>query len=465
MDNEGRMKEIKGTSVLILGYGREGKSVHTWLQKHYPTLRIGIADKLVHKELMSGEVFKGATVYNGEGYLFHLSEYDTVIRSPGISPYLPEITEFVKGGGHMTSATNLFFSQARGTTIGVTGTKGKSTTSTLIAHLLSSTCPDVRLAGNIGSPMLDALDGETDKTIFVLELSSHQLFDCHYSPHIAVMLGIVSEHLDYYPDLASYARAKANIVAYQRTKDFVVFNPIHTLVRDLVKGSVSAHITYGIEADMTAAATLDNGNIFLQKNGKREAVIAVSRVPLLGNQENVLAAVTVAHLMGVPAKTMATAITPFRSLPHRLEKVGVYKGIQFYNDSLATIPQATIHALEALGDGVVTLLVGGYDRHLDYSELGAYLRSHPVPTLILFPDTGKRVWDAIGDVTRQAESEHIMRAYPVQSMEEAVRIAFDNTPPGKICLLSPGAASYNMFKNYEDRGNQFKNFVMKFGLP
>lgn len=457
------MEELRGTSALILGYGREGKSVHAWLRKYYPNLNIGIADKNVHTELMSGEVYKGATVYNGEGYLFHLSEYDTVLRSPGISPYQPEIIRFVKNGGHMTSATNLFFSRVSGQTIGITGTKGKSTTSTLIAHLLRTRYKDVRLAGNIGDPMLDALDHSTKDTVFVLELSSHQLYDCRYSPHIAVMLGIVSEHLDYYPDLRSYAVAKANIVAHQSARDFVVFNPVHTLVRDIVQDSKSTRVRYGVEADEAANTTLASGKIWLQKNGTREPVISMADVPLLGNQENVLAAVSVAHLMHVPAETIASAITPFRSLPHRLEYAGKYRGITFYNDSLATIPQATIHALEALGQNVATIMVGGYDRHLDYSGLGEYLRSHPVSTVILFPDTGSHIWEAVGAITRQARQKHVMRAFPVSSMEEAVRVAYDNTPKGKICLLSPGSASYNMFTNYEDRGNQFKEWVRRLG--
>lgn len=452
------MQEIRGESVLILGFGREGKSVLAWLHTHYPTLRIGIADKNVAPEMMSGETIDGAVVYNGEGYLSHLSKYDTVIRSPGISPFLPEIKSYVASGGYMTSATNIFFSKVNGITIGVTGTKGKSTTSSLIAHILGSVRDDVRLVGNIGRPMLDALDTATEKTVFVIELSSHQLYDCRYSPHIAVMLGIVSEHLDYYPDLVSYANAKANIIRFQTARDLVVYNPEHTILRSFMDTAKSEKITYSVRDFPGAFTTIRNGIAEVSINGVKTKVITMSDVPLLGNQENTLAAITVAALMEMPAVAIASAVTPFKSLPHRLEFVGEFKGIRFYNDSLATIPQATIHALGALGTSGTTLIAGGYDRHLDFAELGAFLRSHAISTLILFPDTGKKIWDAIGAV-RQGS----IRKYEVTGMEDAVRLAYQHTQPGAVCVLSPGSASYNLFRDYADRGDQFKRWVRILG--
>lgn len=453
--------EIKGKSVLILGYGREGKSIHRWLMTHYPDMRVGIADRRVKTDSTTGEIDNGAAVYNGEGYLFHLDEYDTVVRSPGISPYLPEVSEYIKKGGHVTSATNIFFSLVRGTTIGITGTKGKSTTSSLIAHILSSAIKDVRLAGNIGEPMLDSLDTADANTVFVLELSSHQLLDCRYSPHIAVMLGIVSEHLDYYPDFLSYVNAKGNITRHQVAGDYFVYNPTHTYVREIAKTTAANHVRFGADKTSELQTYIQRGIIMVNAKDGESPVINLADVPLLGNVENVLAAVTVAQLMDVPVISIAAAITPFQSLPHRLEYVGEYRGVRFYNDSLATIPQATVHALEALGPDVVTLLAGGYDRSVDFTELGAYLRSHFVPTLILFPDTGEKIWEAIGEV----QQDYPIQKFEVSSMEEAVRLAYKHTPQGKICLLSPASASYNMFRDYEDRGNQFKTAVRELGTP
>jgi UDP-N-acetylmuramoylalanine--D-glutamate ligase len=452
------MEEIRGESALIVGFGREGKSVLSWLRLHYPQLRVGVADRNVAPGYISGETKDGVTVYNGEGYLSHLAEYDTVIRSPGVSPYLPELIAYKKGNGHVTSATNIFFSRVSGMTVGVTGTKGKSTTSSLIAQLLKFHYTDVRLVGNIGIPMLDSLDTATPKTVFVMELSSHQLYDCRYSPHIAVMLGIVSEHLDYYPDLMSYARAKANIAAYQTKDDVLIYNPAHTVLTTIATPYSAKKVTYGLDAEAHDDCTITDGIITLRKKDKSIPVIAMANIPLLGNQENVLAAVTVAWVLGISPTVIAEAITPFQSLPHRLEYVGEFLGISFYNDSLATIPQATMHALSALGPDAVTLIAGGYDRHLDFADLGAYLRKHPIKNLILFPDTGEKIWSAIGQV-----QEGTIRKFMVNTMKEAVRLAYDTTPHGAICVLSPGSASYNLFRDYADRGDQFKHWVRTFG--
>ncbi len=452
------MDEIRGSSALVVGFGREGKSVLSWLRLHYPQLRVGVADKNGAPGYSSEETKDGVTVYTGEGYLSRVAEYETVIRSPGVSPYSRELLTYKNGGGHITSATNIFFSRVKGMTIGVTGTKGKSTTSSLIAQLLKVRYPDVRLVGNIGIPMLDSLDTATEKTVFVMELSSHQLYDCRYSPHIAVMLGIVPEHLDYYPDLMSYAKAKANIVAHQTTDDVLVYNPAHTILRTLISPSPARRIAYGSEAAGDHRITIDQGVITVHQQGESMPVIALADIPLLGNQENVLAAVAVASVLGASPELIARAITPFQPLPHRLEYVGEFLGIRFYNDSLATIPQATIHALSALGSDAVTLIAGGYDRHLDFAELGAYLRKHPVKTLILFPDTGEKIWQAIGQV-----QEGAIGKFMVNTMKEAVRLAYDTTPKGAICVLSPGSASYNLFRDYADRGEQFKHWVHALG--
>ncbi len=385
--------EIHGTSVLILGYGREGKSTHAWLQKHYPKLRIGIADKK----------------RDGDQYLRNLSGYDTVIRSPGVSPYSAEIAEYLRTGGYITTATNIFFSLVRGKTIGVTGTKGKSTTTSLIAHILSGAHKDVRLVGNIGKPMLDEVDSSTADTIFVIELSSHQLVDIRYSPHIAVILGIVPEHLDYYPDFASYKHAKENIFRFQKPGDHLVRNE--------------------------------------QENSK-------FKTRLLGNAKNISAAVAVSRLMDVTESIIKKQLDTFVPLPHRLELVGEFEGVKYFNDSLATIPEATVHALDALGPRVTTLIAGGFDRGLSYEALGNRLAKSSVKTLILFPDTGKKIWESIHEKSG-------IEMYDAHSMEEAVQIAASHTPKGKICLLSPASASYNLFRDYADRGDQFKEWVKK----
>lgn len=450
------MQEILGTKILILGYGREGQSVHRWLAKHQPTLRVGVADR---RQVVP--VVEAARLHVGEDYLAALPSYDTVVRSPGVSPFLPEIKEYQNRGGFLTSSTNIFFSVCPGKVIGVTGTKGKSTTASLIAEILKTTHADVRLVGNIGKPALDFLEGAGQDTIFVAELSSHQLVDVRYSPHIAVVLAIAPEHFDYYPDLGSYAAAKGNIVACQRTNDVVVFNPTNTLAAKQANRSRGKKLMYCPKQRDNAIAFIEKKAIVTNAYGVKEEILPVSDIPLLGNLDNVLAAVTVGVAVDVPGRFMRGAIGAFHPLPHRLEFVGEFGGIRFYNDSLATIPEATIHALKALGSDVATLIAGGFDRGLDYTILGQYLVGTSVKALILFPDTGEKIWEALR--LAHARSGQAIQKFDVTSMEEAVKLAYKHTSAGKICLLSPASASFNLFRDYEDRGNQFKEWVKKLG--
>lgn len=428
-----KTKEIQGTSILILGYGREGKSVEQWLLKEFPHVTITVADKTHDQE-----------------YLAHLDKYDTVIRSPGVSPFQREIVEFLRQGGHMTTATNIFFSLVPGITIGVTGTKGKSTTASLIAHMLSSTVKDVRLVGNIGIPMLDHLYGATDDTTFVIELSSHQLCDIRYSPHIAVVLPIVPEHQDYYPDVETYARAKANIAASQTAQDFLVFDETNERLQALFSHTKAQKRTYSTDGAWSGDVVLKADALMFHQ----DLLVSRSDLHIQGNTHALLAAITVCDILHLKREFIKDALKSFVPLPHRLEFVGEFGGIRFYNDSLATIPEATVHALDALGDDVTTLIAGGFDRGLSYDVLGKRLAESHVRTLILFPDTGKKILASI-------PPSSYLPYYFVQTMEEAVRLARTHTAKGKICLLSPASASFNLFRDYADRGDQFKALVKK----
>lgn len=445
-----KITEIRGTRILILGYGREGQSVHQWLVRHIPGVTIGIADKKPIKPVAT------ARMHSGDNYLGTIREYDTVVRSPGIPAHTGELVDFQKHGGWVTSAVNIFFSLCPGVTIGVTGTKGKSTTSSLIAHVLAQDKSDVRLIGNIGKPSLDHLDTATVNTVFVIELSSHQLDDIRYSPHVAVILGIAPEHLDYYESFQTYVAAKGNIVRFQTKNDTVVFDPLHSISASLAGLSLGKKVVFALSQTPQASTFFADDTIYVRDGKAVLPVITRADMPLLGNVENILAAVAVSHALDVPIEKMSKAIKSFTPLPHRLEFVGEFRGIRFYNDSLATIPEAAVHALEALGDDVATLIAGGYDRKLDFSVLGDYLAKHPIPTLILFPDTGKKIWNSMKGL--QKTHSHF-----VNSMEEAVALAYEHTPRGKVCLLSPASASFNMFNSYEDRGNQFIEWVKKLG--
>lgn len=453
------MKEIQGSSILILGYGLEGQSAHRYIAAEYPDIKVGIADQ---KEEITPVVGSSVSLHLGANYLGAVSDYETIIRSPGISIRTLELQKALETGKQITSETNLFLAEAPGMTVGITGTKGKSTTASLIAHILSTSYQDVRLVGNIGEPALDHLSGANDDTVFVAELSSHQLEDMRYSPHIAVVLNIVPEHLDYYGGFERYVQAKGNIVKFQKSEDVVIFNPSHEVVTNICKNEVSQKVKFSTKEGDEFTCFVEDGQILIREGDNLYPLISTNELPLKGpgNLENVLAAATTASIFKIPIDRIQSAIRDFTPLPHRLEPAGEYKGIKFYNDSLATIPEAVINALEALGRDVETLIAGGFDRGLDFTILGQYLSEKQIKTIILFPETGQKLWAALCQFMPEGERP---QKYEVRTMEEAVQIAFQVTMPGKICLLSSGAPSFGIFKDYADRGDIFKKLIKDMG--
>ncbi len=410
------MTEIRGDKILVAGFGREGKSAHAYLRKHFPWLEIVIADQ--NPEALKGIYYRS---YSGKNYLKEIDKFDTVIKSPGIPP-----TEIVKKAKHVTSLTNIFFESCPGKIVGITGTKGKSTTSSLIAHILATSKKDVRLIGNVGNPALDYLEGATSDTVFVMELSSYQLMDVHYSPHVAVLLPIYEEHLNYHGSMKNYVSAKANITKFQSVNDYLLYYEGNDYCKGIASDSSATKVSF-------------------------RKFIGDTSLPGEANQINTGAAVAVATHFAVPGKKIIAALQSFKPLPHRLENIGVYQGIEFVNDSLATIPEATIHALEAFEGKVETLIAGGFDRGINFLNLGPEITRSGVKTLILFPDTGKKI--------EQSLPKNNIKVFHTKSMKQAVKLAYAHTSRGKVCLMSPASTSFNLFKDYEDRGNQFKKYV------
>jgi UDP-N-acetylmuramoylalanine--D-glutamate ligase len=413
-----KISELRDKKILVLGLGKEGLSALEYLKKNFPENEVGTADQK-----------------NGDNYLEKLAEYDVIIKSPGI-PYLPEIVRAKDSGKIITSTTDLFFDNFSGQIIGVTGTKGKSTTTSLIYEVLKAGGLDAYLVGNIGNPVLDVLDDLTENSIVVYELSSFQLSDLSKSPHIAVWTSIYSEHLDYHGSFESYFESKANITKFQTEDDYFIFNNSFPEIIEVAKTSKARQISYSL---------VDKDTIL---NGISSQLIGEF------NLQNIMPAVIIGkEIFNLPHGTISKAISEFKPLPHRLEFVAEKSGIKFYNDSLATNPRATIAAIEAFGEELETLIVGGFDRGVDYSVLGPIIAKSKIKNLILFPDTGEKIWEAVS-----MESQEIKK-FNTSSMDEAVKIAFEVTSPGKVCLMSPASASFNMFKDYADRGEQFKSLV------
>lgn len=417
--------------VLILGYGREGQSTEKFLRERLPEVNIEIVKET-----------------KGRAYTKALKHHTLVIKSPGISPHLKDLETAKKRETKFISATQIFFEECPGKIIGITGTKGKSTTASLTHHFLHSSGKTSVLVGNIGQPALDQLGEITSNTLVVFELSSHQLMDLNTAPPVAVLLNILPEHLDYYADFQEYQRAKLRITQFQTAADVLVYiakNP--DLVQEIERVS-GAQNRFPLTPETITTGPWSK--------------IPADQTPLKGkfNWENIAAAWTVCRELGLTNEQLAAGLKTFKPLEGRLELVGqqTFGGIFFYDDRLATIPEAAMAAIETLGDQVETILLGGSDRKQDFTELGKVVIGSHIKHVILFPDTGKRIWKAIQQANTQAKD---IREYAVTSMDEAVRLAYAHTTPGKAVLMSNASPSFSLFKNYQDKAEQYQSAIKR----
>jgi len=419
--------------ILILGYGQEGHFVAHYLKKRYPYLKFGLAD-----------------AKDGSNYLEKIKDYEIIIKTPGISNHRPEIMAARQEGKTITSLTNIFLAQRAHNIIGVTGTKGKSTVASLITALLKAGKIKTQLVGNIGRDPLKHLNEIDSKLVFVYELSSYQLSLAPQFPHVAVFINIFPDHLPYHQGFDNYFQAKANIVKGQSDKDYFVYNSRYSRINDLARKNKAQKIDY-----------LKKGLI---KNGwlhyNQEKIIPLSEMKLLGqhNQENILAAIGVAKIYGVNNFNIRKALKKFTNLPHRLEFVGRYQGIDFYDDAISTTPESTLAAMEVFKNKIGTIILGGEDRGYNFTELANQLAVLKVKNIVLFPDSGVRIAEAI----KKAYTKHKLNDPKILSttrMTAAVKFAYQNTKKGQICLLSTASPSYSLFKNFEEKGNLFQKAV------
>lgn len=411
------LNRLSGKRILILGFGREGRSSLAFLKKYMPDAQVAVADK----NPMEG------VLHSGEHYLESVYNYDIVIKTPGIS-----LKDFDSKEVEITSQTDLFLSQFHAQTIGISGTKGKSTTTSLIYHLLKSSGRDAILTGNIGIPCFDIMEQIHEDSIVVYELSAHQLEYVHNSPKVGVLLNVFEEHLDHFGSFGRYKHAKFNLLRYMGADDYAV---VHDSLMMETLGLGVNNVTFSrMDFDMDADA-----------------------LPILGphNLLNAKAALCACAAYGIDVREVIPYLYTFKPLEHRLEPVGVYGGVAFVNDSISTIPQAAIAACETL-QRVDFLLLGGFDRDIDYTPLVEYMKEHPVPHLLFTGKAGERMM-AMMDHGGVASQLVVYR-----SMEEAFDYLKRHAKPGDVCLLSPAASSYDQYKNFEERGRKFKQLAQSF---
>ncbi|MEK7482269.1 MAG: UDP-N-acetylmuramoyl-L-alanine--D-glutamate ligase, partial [Patescibacteria group bacterium] len=348
-----------------------------------------------------------------------------------------------------TSQTEIFFDNFPGTIIGVTGTKGKGTTVSLIYAILKKAGLKVFLGGNIGAPVLQYLLRAKPNDILIYELSSHQLQGLKKSPHIAVFLNLFRDHLDYYQSFNEYKKAKENIAIYQTKNDYFVYAKSDKAVGDIAKKTKAKKLPYALYDKAGLPASL------------REPIGEALRAGV--NPMNLMAAISVAELFKISKEKIKQGIKAFKPLPHRLNFAGKFRGIEFYDDSMATIPEATMAALDALGQKVKTLIVGGSDKGSDYNGLAKKILKSSVENLIILGQgTGEKITKNLDDLAQQGHRMTLLGKviiFNVMTMKGAVKICYEKTPKNSACLLSPASASFNLFRDYHHRGMSFRQYV------
>ncbi len=441
-----RIQDLDHKNICILGFGREGKSVLRALEKYVPHCNVTIAD--AHD--IDNEVFKiqnskfKIQIQTGDTYLDNLDSFDIIIKSPGIPPSskLNPLRQGYEGqeaqSSKLTNSTQIFLDTVQdlgSIVIGITGSKGKSTVTSLIYEILKNAGKDTHLVGNIGQASLNFLDDAQKGTIFVQEMSSYQLMDLTSSPPIAVITSFFPEHLDYHGSLEAYKDAKMHIARFQKSEDTVFYNRESDGATEIAMQSKGTKIPFSLD----------------------ECPVSIADTNLQGthNLSNIDAAYKVALHVGVEPEVAIRTICAFQGLPHRLQHLGTEHGIQWVDDAISTTPDSTIAAIHALEHHVDCLLVGGQDRGLDFSQLGSVIASSAIRTILVFPDTGEKIREAIAKSSEGSSKEIIT----VNSMPEAVAIAKEKTERGKICLLSPASPSYNQFLNFEEKGEAFEKAI------
>lgn len=447
--------KLENKKIALLGFGIEGESSASYLcEKGARVTVFDPREKVTSEEIVEQLTEKGVSFIFGE-YPENFSDFDLVFRSPGIRLSSEIVKKALKEGKTVTSHVQLFFDLCPCPIIGVTGTKGKGTTSTLIFEMLKKEGKDAYLGGNIGTPPLTFVDSLKPESIVVLELSSFQLQDLKASPHVAVMLMTVPEHLDYHEDMQEYVEAKRNILKFQDPTDFAILNIDYPPSResDLFTDAQVYHVSH--VSEVKQGCFIQEDAIWLKMHGRVEKVIDAKDVKLPGkhNLENASAAVLAALFGGATMRSIVPILKEFSGLPHRLELVATIQGVRYYDDSFSTTPETAIAAIEAFSDPKI-LILGGSSKKADFAELGKTIsESDSIKAIVGIGDE----WEQIKKFIIQNSKFKIIEG--CQTMKEVVQKATEVSTLGDIVLLSPACASFGMFANYKERGEQFKKEV------
>lgn len=417
--------------IAIAGYGVEGRENYNYWSAR-PDTTVTIVDETVPSSCPHG----AQTIF-GPGVFSQLHGFDLVVRTAGLAP------RKIKTDGKIWSGTNEFFAKCPAPIIGVTGSKGKGTTASLIAAMLEKAGKKVWLVGNIGVPALSVLPDVKSDHIVVYELSSFQLWDLQQSPQTAVVLFIEQEHLDVHESMEEYVEAKAQITRHQAADDLLIYNAQNRYATEISQGSVAQKIGY----PSSETAHVKGGNFYYGD----QLICSVNTLAIKGehNQQNAIAAIDAVWHYSQDTTAVSEGLAAFNGLPHRLSYVDTVNGVEYYDDSIATTPTSAIAALRAFPNKKKVIILGGSYKGSDFSELAEELKRHDVRVLLIGEEAGR-----IADALEAAE----FQSYEIienATAELFTHHAADDAEPGSVVLLSPAAASFGMFKNYIDRGEQF----------
>ena len=453
-------RNIKGEKVAIIGIGISNVPLIEYL--YNLGANVSIFDKKDIEKIDSTIVEKikncGFKLFTGENALDNLNDFKLIFRSPSCRPDRTELLKEARNGALITTEIELLMKLCPSTVIGVTGSDGKTTTTSLIYEILKKKGYNCYLGGNIGIPLFTKIDEMKPEDMVVLELSSFQLMNMTVSPNIAVITNVSPNHLDIHKSYAEYINAKKNIFKFQNEDDIVILNYDNEITRKMEKEVKGKLIFFSRKERLQDGVICDNELIKICEKGIRRHILNVKDLFLKGvhNHENICTAVAATSSLVEPG-TQAQAIKDFKGVEHRLEFVREINNVKWFNDSIGTSPTRTIAGLNSFNERIV-LIAGGYDKHLDYTPIAKPIIDN-VSKLILMGATANKIEEAV--TNRLKKENKILPIYKCETLQETVNKAYEVAKNGEIVLFSPASASFDLFKNFEERGIMFKDLVNK----
>jgi UDP-N-acetylmuramoyl-L-alanine--D-glutamate ligase len=447
---------IRNKRVAVIGIGVSNTPLLDMLLAE--GIRVTACDKRTREQMgQQAEELerRGCTLYLGEDYLKGL-DADVIFRTPGLRPDVPEIAACVAHGADLTSEMEVFFRVCPCPIIAVTGSDGKTTTTTIIAELLKSAGKRVWVGGNIGHPLLCEADGMLQTDYAVLELSSFQLMTMTRSPHIAVVTNLAPNHLDMHRDMAEYVAAKENIFRHQSRGDIAIFNGDNAITAEQSARAPGRARTFSRRGEAADGVFLRGEDIVCRSGGQERVIMNTGdiKIPGVHNVENYMAAIAAVDGL-VPDEVIRSFARSFGGVEHRIELVRTYRGVRYYNDSIASSPSRTIAGLRSFKEKVI-LIAGGYDKHIPFDVLGPEVVAH-VKLLVLCGATADKIRASVENAPGYAPGKpEILDVTPFTAAVEAAR---DRAQPGDVVTLSPACAAFDQFKNFAERGRFFKSIV------